>query len=95
MFNRLNTFLKKESVLYKRQYNFQPKRSTRDALIQITESIRFISRKITCCILLDIKKAFDTVDHSKLLQKFSEYDVRGVALEWFKSFLTNRTLALS
>ena len=77
MFNPLSNFIKNENVLYKKQIGFQPKRSAQN--------------KFTFCMLLDTKKAFDTIDHSKLLQKFPEYDARGFALECFKSYLTNRT----
>jgi len=41
-------------------------------------------------IYLDLKNAFDTVDHSILLHKMYNYGIRGIVYDWFISYLSNR-----
>ena len=42
-------------------------------------------------IFMDLTKAFDTIDHGILLEKFNYYGIRGTSLGWLKIYLTNRT----
>ena len=41
-------------------------------------------------VFLDFQKTFYTVDHDILLNKLYNYGIRGIALEWFKSYMSNR-----
>ena len=90
---QLYNFLIKEAVIYESQFGFQKGRSTLHSLIEIVEKIRecMESKNYGCGIFIDLKKAFDTVNHEILVQKLEHYGIRGKALEWFNSYLTGRT----
>ena len=92
MHKRLYNFLSIHNCIYDNQFGFRKKHSTNHALISITEDVRnaLDNHKISCGIFIDLQKAFDTVDHHILLSKLEHYGIRGVANDWFRSYLTNR-----
>ena len=92
---RLYSFLDKSRCFFViTQFGFRPHHSTNLSLITITRHIRSALDKnnftITCGVFLDFQKVFDTVSNGILISKLSYYDVRGIAHDLFKSYLTNR-----
>ena len=92
MYKRLNSFLLVNNILNSSQFGFRNNFSTEHAIIQLLDKIiDSLSRKEhIIAIFMDLSKAFDTIDHNILLHKLKNYGIRGIALSWFKSYLSNR-----
>ena len=92
MYNRLYKYLKENNVLYERQFGFESRYSTSDAIIQLVDKIfgSFEKEQFTLGVFIDLSKAFDTVDHSILLKKLNFYGITDNNLGWFERYLSNR-----
>ena len=60
------------------------------ALVILLKNITTALDNTEFAVCTDFRKAFDTVEHNILLDKLYHYGIRGIALQWFNSYLTNR-----
>jgi hypothetical protein len=92
MYTRIIDFIKRYNILYENQFGFQEGMSTEYAINALVNNIvQCLQNKETgYCILLDFAKAFDTVNHQILLKKLNYYGIRGPALKWMTSYLSDR-----
>ena len=86
------SFLHKHALLYQYQFGFRENHSTTTALIEINDGIKNDIDKGDFVVgtYLDLKKAFDTVNHSIFFEKLEHYGIRGLPLQLFQSYLSNR-----
>ena len=58
-------------------------------LIEDTEK-SLDNKQSVCAVFIEFQKAFDTVDHNRMLNKLSHYGIRDTTNNWFSSYLANR-----
>ena len=92
MDRRLHKFVDGMDAFYPLQSGFRERHSANNALISMTETIRnnIDNGNYMCGVFIDLKKAFHKVTRSILLKEMEHYGVRGIALNWFASHLSNR-----
>ena len=81
------TYFTENNLIQPRQSGFRSLQSTVTALLDMTNQwcLNTDRGMVSGVISLDLKKAFDTVEHAILLNKLSDYGVQGQTASWFKS----------
>ena len=92
MYNKLIVCLENVNCIYNKQFGFRANHSTIHAILLIVDKIQTAieNGKYSCGLFLDLSKAFDTVDHNILIHKLQNFGIRGPAIDWFKSYLSDR-----
>ena len=91
---QLRSYLRDNNLLPSFQSAYRPHYSTETAVLKLTSDILLSLDKGNVCLLscLDLSAAFDTVDHSILLSRLhTTYGLCGTALDWFTSYLSDRS----
>ena len=95
--DQTSAFLNSRNLLYNYQSGFRKNHSTDFCISFLNDKILkgFDQGLITGMILIDLQKAFDTIDHEILLQKLYAIGFSKHSVNWFRSCLTNRTFLVN
>ena len=90
--SQTQSYLDENNILYKYQSGFRARHSTDTCLSLLNEifSKGFDEGKLTGMILIDLQKAFDTINHKILLMKLEYLGFSESTIKWYKSYLENR-----
>lgn len=86
------TYLEANHILTTKQGGFRPGHSTTFTATSLVKDILDAHNlgNLTAAIFVDLRKAFDTIDHTLLIAKLQDYGIRNNSLIWFTSYLTSR-----
>jgi len=89
---QLELYLETNEIITEHQSGFRKHYSCETAIQTVIDEWKLIvsEGKMVGVIFMDLKRAFETIDRERLLEKMYQYGIRGRVLEWFKSYLNNR-----
>ena len=92
IFNQLYSYFESNKLFYHRQYGFRKLHSTELAVLEFVEKVLkdIDDGNVPYGFFLDLSKAFDTLDHTILLQKLEFYGLSNFVKEIFKNYLMHR-----
>ena len=90
---QLSSYLEDHKLLHPHQGAYRHGKSTEDILLVAVDSIIYHLDKgeSVCAAFLDLRKAFDSLDHSILLNQLSRLGMSTAVLRWFQNYLTDRS----
>lgn len=90
---QIDKYLLNNDIITENQAGFRKNHSCETAIQSVIDDWKLIvsEGKMVGVIFLDLKRAFETIDRNRLLDKLDQYGIRGMVLEWFRSYLRNRT----
>ena len=94
---QLTLFLEKHKLFDKFQSGFSKRHSTETALLKISSDIMMSadSKDFTVLVLLDLSSAFDTIDHTIMINRLRDLvGMSGSVLKWFSSYLSGRRFSV-
>ena len=91
--SQFSKYLNEYNLLHQTQSGFRSKHSTESAIVRMIDSwLKAVNDgKLTGCMMVNFRKAFDLVDHNILLNKSKCYKRDENDLSWFELYSSNRT----